>query len=189
MTRTDPVIDFQWGAGSPAPSVKPDRFRVEWRGTLQPPREGEWTFFLTSDDGAWLQLDGRPRIDNGGHHPMQERSARLRLDEGPHPFHLRFEEAEGDAGVRLEWEGPGQPRQVVPSSAFTTPNGEPGLQGSYHQGAMVCGLSRESGQAALRDLGVRYVVTGLSNHDCLTEELGLSEVYRGEGVRIWELRP
>jgi hypothetical protein len=61
-------------------------------------------------------------------------------------------------------------------------------QAKMLQGARSCGLSAEEGKASLRAIGVRFVITGMEGNDCLERELALPEVYKGEGVRIYELR-
>lgn len=186
LERVDERIDFGWGQASPAPGVRPDAYQVEWTGTVAAPRAGEWTFFLTSDDGSRLELDGTLVVDNGGAHAMETRSGKATLS-GRHALRLVFDQFGGDAGMRLEWEGPGQPRQVIPAEALVAPNGQRGLRGVYSQGSRDCALGRDEGRQALRAIDVRYVVTGMGGNDCLTQALGLPETYRGEGVRIFEV--
>ena len=53
--------------------------------------------------------------------------------------------------------------------------------------AAVSGLGREAGRAALRDLAIRYVITGDTDNLCVQRELELPRVYAGEGVRIYEV--
>lgn len=190
LERVDPRIDFHWPSGGPpGPGLRPDAYRITWTGTLTVPRHGEWTFYLTSDDGSQLSVDGAQVVDNGGAHPMQERSGMVKLSAGAHPIELVFEQAGGDAGMRFEWAGPGQSRQVVPADALKTGReGDPaGLRGVYQQGSRECALGRAEGRQALRAIGVRYVVTSWQASDCLTGPLALPETYRGEGVRIFEV--
>ena len=187
LERIDPRIDFSWGSSPPDPRLRPEAWRVEWTGALRVPAEGEWTFFLTSDDGSRLDLDGATVVDNGGAHPMQERQGSARLAEGERALKLSFEQLGGEAGVKLEWQGPGQARQVVPPEALRAPDGQPGLRGVYLQGSRDCAMERAEGRAALRAIGVRYVVTGWEGNDCAAGNLALPETYRGEGVRIFEV--
>ncbi|MGC4119052.1 MAG: PA14 domain-containing protein [Myxococcales bacterium] len=183
VERTDGRIDFYWGGGGPPdPRLRPDSYRVEWMGEVKVPREGEWTFYLTSDDGSYLDVDGKRLIENGGSHAMQERDGKVKLTAGPHAIKVLFEQFGGDAGIRFEWEGPGQPRQIVPAEAL-----RPELKGVYLQGARTCTIERGEGRRALREIGVRYVVTNYGGNECVQNALGLPETYRGEGVRIFEV--
>jgi hypothetical protein len=49
------------------------------------------------------------------------------------------------------------------------------------------GLSQAEGRAALRDFGVRYVITREDSNVCVEHELNLPRVYEGEGVRIYDV--
>ncbi len=187
VERTDATVDFFWGNGSPDPRLRPDGYVAEWTGSVLVPRAGKWRFTTTSDDGSWLELDGRQVVDNGGAHPMQDRTAEVVLEPGPHTLRLRFEQGGGEAGVKLWWEGPGQPRQIIPADALRTPDGQPGLRATFSQGERDCAIGRDEGRAALRALNVRFVVTGYEGNACAERVLGLTETYRGEGVRIFEV--
>jgi len=89
----------------PEPIInKTDSFSVKWEGYLYVPSDGDYTFYLTSDDGSWLYIDGNLIIDNGGLHSPLEMSATIHLDRGFHRMELKFFEHYGGAVIRLEWE-------------------------------------------------------------------------------------
>lgn len=182
LERTDAAIDFDWGAGSPAPEVNADDFEVRWTGALQIPAAGEYELFVTSDDAAFLQLDGARIVDNGGRHPAQTRSRRLVLAAGAHPLQLDFREEREGAVVRLSWSGPGFEQEPIPAAALPG-----GLAGVYSNLVSESGLGQEGGRKALRDLGVRYVITAAEARLLLEHELRLPVVYEGEGLRIYEV--
>jgi hypothetical protein len=182
--RTDAAIDFQWGRGSPDPRLLPDHFRIEWTGSLRVPSSGRWTFHLSSDDAASLEIDGRRAVDNGGVHPWQARAAALELQAGEHALRVVYDEDELDAGVRLEWEGPGVARQVVAGEALGA-----GLKARLFQGEPDCLLGQDAALAQLRELHVRYLVTGEGGSACAERAWGLRQGYRGEGVAIYEVVP
>lgn len=52
LTRTDQAIDFDWGSGSPSPSVNPDNFSVRWTSTMSFQTSGTYVFTTTTDDGV-----------------------------------------------------------------------------------------------------------------------------------------
>ena len=97
----------------------PEMFALRFKGTLEIPAAGEWTFFLTSDDGSRLYLDGEVAINHDGDHGMDTRRVSRSLAAGPLPMVLTFYQAHGEFGLRLEWQGPGTPREVIPASAFS----------------------------------------------------------------------
>jgi hypothetical protein len=134
-----------------------------------------------------LTVDGTELVGNVGMHPMQMRSAAQTFAVGAHSLKLNFEQLGGDAGIRLEWQGPEQAREVVPRDAFRTDTGEPGLLGVYRQGSRHCPLDAETAQRNLRALNVRYVVSGVADVDCLQNRFGLTQTYRDEMIRIWRV--
>ena len=110
-----------------------DNFYVSWTGLLRIPKSGQYTFFLESDDGSRLFVDGKQVVDNGGTHAMEEVSAETELKEGDHEIKIEFFEAEEDAGCIFSWRGPGLEKGVVPASALfhKGAGGEPGLLAEF----------------------------------------------------------
>src|SRR6516225_4007229 len=51
-----------------ATSFPQQEFSIEWNGWLRTDRDGEYTFYTTSDDGSTLEIDGQLVVDNGGIH-------------------------------------------------------------------------------------------------------------------------
>jgi autotransporter-associated beta strand protein len=64
LTRTDPQINFDWGTGSPDPSIGADTFSVRWNGLLRVPETGTYTFSTLNSDGARLYINGQMVIDD-----------------------------------------------------------------------------------------------------------------------------
>ena len=56
-----------------------DQFALRFEGALSIDAEGEYTFWLKSDDGSRLTIDGKVVVDNDGIHAcVQKRAARRR---------------------------------------------------------------------------------------------------------------
>ncbi len=101
LTRQDAVLDFNWGWGSPDPTVPTDNFSAVWTGSVEFDG-GRYTFTTYSDDGVRLTVDDRLVIDSW--RPMRgTRSATLALSEGTHTVRLEYFERTGVALVRLNW--------------------------------------------------------------------------------------
>ena len=94
-----------------------DNFAVLWTGQIEViSTTGEpltVTFFLGSDDGSRLLIDGVPVINNGGLHSYRTYSATIQLAEGPHSVEVGFIERGGTAGIRLDVQLPGETRQLL----------------------------------------------------------------------------
>ena len=186
--RIDAQIDFRWDEEeAPAPRLRPSFFGIEWTGSLLVPRSGAWTFYLASDDSSLVKLDETRLLNNPNEHPMRTRSVTRDLSAGEHPLQVFYEQFRGESGVRLEWRGPGQPRQVIPAEALRTPRGEPGLAAIYSQGGEVCSLDARTAQRELRALGVRYVISGDDIPECLRKGYDLEQTYHASHIRIWRV--
>lgn len=97
-----------------------DGFALRFTGAIEIPASGTWTFHLGSDDGSALWIDGQLLIDHGGIHGGSYKTARVELLQGTHDLKVQYFEGAGDAALKLQWNGPGTPREDVPPSAFTT---------------------------------------------------------------------
>jgi len=93
---------------------------------------GSYTFFLKSDDGSMLMIDGEKVVDNDGLHEMQQRKTVLALKAGIHDILLEYFENSGTAGVLLGYKGPdtGGEKVIVPGEVLvpkppSTPTPEP----------------------------------------------------------------
>ena len=69
-------------SGNPYPGLD-DRFKNNWgarfSGLINIPETGNWTFYLNTDDGSELWINGESLIQNYGMHGMREYSGSLNL--------------------------------------------------------------------------------------------------------------
>lgn len=116
LTRTDGPISFVWG-DSPGAGVNADNFTVRWSGSLVPRVSGSHTFFVTSDDGSRLWVNGTPVINqwvNQG--PTETAGTPIILTAGNrYDVTLEFYEAGGGAEVALRWQANGQAKALIPA--------------------------------------------------------------------------
>jgi hypothetical protein len=120
LMRVDPAIDFDWKGEAPGPGVEAARFSVRWTGEIEAPSADTYRFFVPSDDGVRLWIDGRLVYEDWHIQSIDYRGlrsgsftfapGRLRV-----PIRIDYFEYQTLAAVQLSWQGPGQPRQVVPS--------------------------------------------------------------------------
>jgi len=99
-----------------------EHFAAEISGYLNITTAGSYTFWLESDDGAVLYIDGKEVTDTRGIHGMWEsRPGLLDLTAEKHRFVVTFFQNTGDGpGLIASWQGPGINKQVIPSSAFSS---------------------------------------------------------------------
>jgi len=120
LTRVDKTINFR-STGPTFPGTKLDNhFAIRWTGKIKIPKDGVYTFYLESDDGSRLLIDGKTVVDNGGLHDMQEQEANAELKAGEHELRIDYFENENDggAGCVLSWKTKGQVKEVVPANAL-----------------------------------------------------------------------
>lgn len=117
VLRIDPTVNFNWGLGSPAPGIGADRWSARWTGQIEAEVSGRHTFYVRSDDGARLWVDGILVVDDWPDHASRVKEGTIQLQGGRrYTIRLEYHETSGAAGVRLLWSAPGIPRQVVPAS-------------------------------------------------------------------------
>jgi len=95
-----------------------DHFFARWSGVIRIPKDGKYKFYLESDDGSRLFIDNKQVIDNNGLHGMEEKDAEVELKAGDHPIKIEMFENEGEAGIKLSWEGAGQAKDIIPAAAL-----------------------------------------------------------------------
>jgi RHS repeat-associated protein len=132
LNRYDSTLDFDWGGGSPDPSVAADNFSVRWRGSVQATTSGTYTFYTESDDGVRLWVNGQLLVDNWTDHAPTENSGTISLTAGQrYDVLLDYYERGGGAVLKLRWLPPGGTKQIIPASQLFPP-GMSGLKGEYY---------------------------------------------------------
>lgn len=175
-------IDF--GDGDPiVRGAEGARFSVQVRGTLVVREAGDHRFVLRSDDGSELRVDGRVVVDNGGVHPAREREGTVHLEPGEHRLALSFRQEGGGYEWRAWLEGPDHVRRIL------GPDDVPaGFQGTARARRRELRGTPEEALARLRERHIRYIVQGSDDSRWAVEDqLGLSPVYEGEGLRVYEV--
>ena len=100
------------------PRRQDTNFAFRFTGFIDVPVTGVYRFFLRSDDGSRMWMDGALLVDNDGLHGAQERWADIALEKGLHPVVVGMFQQSGDFALGVSWSGPGLAKQVVPASAL-----------------------------------------------------------------------
>ena len=92
--------------------IPDDHFAIEWQGVIPVTQDGEYKFYLNSDDGSHLWVDGKMLVDNGGLHNADEtKEGVVELTRGYHTIKVDFFENQGMATMNCKWSGPGIVRE------------------------------------------------------------------------------
>ena len=95
-------------------------FSARWQGFLRVDHPAEYQFTLVSNDVAWLSLDGRLRVNNGGYGSSRQ-TATVPLEAGLHAVDLAFFSRGEDFQLELLWaEGSGPATPISPDHLFPT---------------------------------------------------------------------
>ena len=96
-----------------------DAYALRFRGLFEAPADGIYTFHVSSDDGSRLLIGDTVVVDNDGAHPATERSGPVYLKTGRHALTIEFFELFGEQTLEVAVEGPGLPRQRMPSERLS----------------------------------------------------------------------
>jgi hypothetical protein len=122
LTRTDSTVNFDWGTGSPDPSLGADTFSVRWTGSVEPRYSETYTFYTLTDDGVRLWVNDVLIVDRWIDQAATEWSGSIALSAGTrYSLRMDFYENGGHAVARLSWESPSTPKEVIPRSQLYPP--------------------------------------------------------------------
>lgn len=102
LVQDVPAVDFNWGSGSPAPTIPPDNFSLRLERTMSFPT-GVYEFSVTVDDGVRVYIDNQLIIDSWIEHSARRLTAQ-RLLSGSHLLRIEYFEAYGVAQLQFNYD-------------------------------------------------------------------------------------
>ena len=119
LTRTDPTINFDWGMGSPDPSVGVDEFSVRWEGDFDFAQSGTYRFSASADDGIRVFLDGAQIIESWVDQSETLYTSERSVTAGRHRIRVEYYENGYGAVAKTSWSlvGSPSPPATAPSPA------------------------------------------------------------------------
>jgi hypothetical protein len=91
--------------------TRESNFGIRFQGFVDIPKEDEYTFYVNSDDGSRLFIDGKQLVDNDGLHGVLEKSGRAKLTTGKHAIRVDYMQGGDGMEIGISWEGPGFGKQ------------------------------------------------------------------------------
>jgi len=85
----------------------PNYFGIRFEGFIKVPADGLYTFYLSSNDGSYLYLDGKELIENDGNHGTVEEPGKVALKAGYHFIEVKYMQCGGGKSLKVSWDGPG----------------------------------------------------------------------------------
>lgn len=90
-------------------------FGLLFHSQLDIEKEGDYTFYLQSDDGSVLYIDGTQVVNNDGDHGVIEKEGTVRLMAGRHELSIGFINVGGGYWIEAFCKGPDTPKQILPA--------------------------------------------------------------------------
>ncbi len=163
--RTDPTLNFNWGSGSPDPSIGSNTFSAVWTGEIEALYSETYTFDVAVDDGIRLWINDTLVIDeyqdqNTTHTGQIFLQGGLRND-----IRIEYYENQGNAQMRLRWSSPSQAFEVVPQTQlYSDPPSN--INGTFFDQNLITNLERPTAMDFAPDGRIFF-----------TEQRGIVQVY------------
>ena len=101
------------------PHKAKSHYALRFTGYVDVPAEGNWEFFVSSDDGSRLVIGDRVVADNDGVHMTAETRGFIPLKAGRHAITVTYFQKTGESHLAVSWEGPGIAKKTpIPASAL-----------------------------------------------------------------------
>ncbi|WP_460985479.1 NPCBM/NEW2 domain-containing protein [Spirosoma fluminis] len=101
------------------------QYAIRYKGYISVPADGQYTFYITSDDGSKLLIGSTEVVNNDGLHGEQERTGTIGLKAGKHAITISFLQGGGGQALTTSYSGPGLTKQAIPASAYFRVGTEP----------------------------------------------------------------
>jgi hypothetical protein len=138
FAKVDPVINFEWGEGSPADAIDADSYSIRWTGKVEPRYSDTYTFYTNTDDGVRLWVNGVLLIDKWQSQSATEYSGKIDLVAGKkYEIKMEYYDHRRGASAKLMWSSLSQQKEIIPSSQLypsdepLPPQPENGLKAEY----------------------------------------------------------
>lgn len=106
IIRYEPMIFFDWGAGSPFPGYRENDFNVRWTKNVYF-EKGRYYFLIEVDDAVCLTIDGNTVMNEW--HDTNGAAYTVYYDipkSGTYPVKVEYYEATGNAKIKITVNGP-----------------------------------------------------------------------------------
>ncbi len=93
-------------------------YGYRYNGYINIPTDGIYEFFLVSNDGSKLYIDGKELIENDANHGAVEEPGKVALKSGLHKILVKYFQCGGGKALKVSWAGPGIAKEEIPGSVL-----------------------------------------------------------------------
>ena len=97
-----------------------DHYAYEFTSYLNIPETAVYRFFINSDDGAKLYIDGKLLIDNDGSHSAARKGQKIALNKGFHEIKIEYFEDYMGQELKVRMLSRNMPEQLIPDNMLYT---------------------------------------------------------------------
>ena len=102
-----------------SPAEQADHYGFVYTTYLELDQAGEYTFYLLSDDGSQLLIEGEEVVSyDGRHSASEEQSGKVVLSKGRHRLEVRYFEYRFTQSLLVSYQGPGISKQAIPDEVL-----------------------------------------------------------------------
>jgi hypothetical protein len=94
-------------------ALKDTYFGYRYHGYIDVPKDGIYNFFLISNDGSKLYIDGQELIENDANHGAVEEPGSVGLKAGLHKILVKYFQCGGGKALKVSWSGPGMEKHEI----------------------------------------------------------------------------
>ncbi len=95
-------------------------YGYRYTGYIEVPKDGIYNFFLISNDGSKLYIDGKELIENDANHGAVEEPGRVGLKAGLHQILVKYFQCGGGKALKVSWSGPGMEKHEIKAEELFT---------------------------------------------------------------------
>jgi uncharacterized protein (TIGR03663 family) len=118
LQKKYPKINLRW---TDAERPWPAPLGIILEGQIFIPVDGEVAFYLQSDDGSALEIDGQLLANNLGPHSDRTVGGKMNFKQGWYPIRLRYNDVGGAGLLHLWWKLPGGEEENIPAANLKIP--------------------------------------------------------------------
>jgi hypothetical protein len=112
-------VNYNDRMSNPVGAWKNNSQAIKFVGQVDIPVTGDWSFWVTSDDGSLLYIDDDLVIDHDGYHGATGMEGTINLSAGWHDIKLVYFDGIDESRIELSYAGPGiVGYPVIPRNAF-----------------------------------------------------------------------
>ena len=95
-------------------------FGLRFDGYVKVPKDGIYTFYLKSNDGSRLFIDGSELIENDANHGAVEEPGNIALKAGLHKILVKYFNCGGGKALNVSWSGPAMEKHEIQANELYT---------------------------------------------------------------------